>query len=297
MPTDVLLVHGYSVRSLDTYGMVPQLLLNDGFNAQHVYLSAFDSLNDDITCEDLALALEGRIRSLENSGLDLGATAVIAHSTGAIIVRRWMLNRWSSGRRLPSHFISLAGANHGSTLAQLGETQLAYLYREVSDGTAVGLEVLQDLDYGSAFLLRLNEDWLDAYLAAHAPVTYPFSLGGDNHAGLLNQIFWQTHENGSDSTVRISGANLNYRFLYFDQTATNPALTIKQLATPVPHLILPGVSHTGTTGIPGLRSGHNGLGDPNDDMEQRQYRTVQFNHCVCHDASGRAQHQGFPDPH
>lgn len=251
MPTNVLMVHGYSVRTLDAYGMLPQLLLNAGYNAQHVYLSAYDSLNDDITCDDLALALETRVRTLEGFGLNIADTAIITHSTGAIVSRRWLLNRWSRGVRLPSHFISLAGANHGSTLAQLGATQLAHLFRELTGGTSVGLEVLQDLDYGSEFLLKLNEEWLDAHVANNPPPFLSFSLVGDDHSALINQIFWQTHENGSDGTVRVSGGNLNYRIATIDQTAPHPALTIKQLPFRFPHLVIRDVSHTGDSGILG----------------------------------------------
>jgi hypothetical protein len=188
-------------------------------------------------------------------GLDLGSTAVIVHSTGAIIVRRWLLNRWKAGGKVPSHFVSLAGANHGSTLAQLGETQLAYLFRALAEGTSVGLEVLQDLDYGSEFLLELNEDWLDAYLSSAPPLTLPFSLIGDDHGSLIDQICWQTHENGSDSTVRVSGGNLNYRFLSYDQTTARPALGVKELPYVVPHLVLHGISHTGDHGILGGNAG------------------------------------------
>ena len=251
MPKKVILVHGYSVRSFDTYGVLPTLLQNDGFAAQNIWLSAYDSLNDDITCDDLARALETRVDSLEVAGLDLTDTAVIAHSTGAIVVRRWLLNRWKSGAKLPSHFVSLAGANHGSTLAQLGQTQLAYLFRALAEGTSVGLEVLQDLDYGSEFLLRLNEDWLDAYLSAAPPATLTFSLIGDDHSNLIDKLAWQTHENGSDSTVRVSGGNLNYRFITYDQTAPLPALAVKELPYVVPHLVIHGISHTGDNGIIG----------------------------------------------
>lgn len=215
MPPNAILVHGYSVRTFSTYGSLPARLAVDGVNTEQLFLSAYDSLNDDVTCDDLARALENRIADLETRGhVDITNTSVIAHSTGAIVVRRWLLNRWtkSGNQGLPSHFVSLAGANHGSTLAQLGATQLAHLFRALDGGTSVGLEVLQDLDYGSEFLLSLNEQWLDAYLAPNPPRTRSFSLGGDDHSGLVNQIFWQTHEDGSDSTVRVSGANLNYRF-------------------------------------------------------------------------------------
>jgi len=253
MPDNILLVHGYSVRSLDTYGSLPQLLTADGYVAQNVYLSAFDTLNDDITCNDLALALEARVSQLEANGLNTTRTAVIVHSTGAIITRRWILNRYKANKPLPSHFISLAGANHGSTLAQLGNMQLVYLYRGAM-GTSVGAEVLQDLDYGSEFLLQLNEEWLDAYLSNQPPNVFAFSLGGDDHSALDFQLFWQTHEDGSDSTVRISGANLNYKMVSINQSDANQTLNVKpplNANAMFPHLVLHGVSHFGNNGIVG----------------------------------------------
>jgi hypothetical protein len=250
MVESVILVHGYSVQTLDTYGLIPQRLAASNIATKQIYLSAYDSLNDDITCDDLALALDDQVQVLVTAGADLSNTAVIAHSTGAIVVRRWLLNRWAAGKPLPSHFVSLAGAHHGSTVAQLGETQLAYLFRAF-DGTSVGLEVLQDLDYGSEFLLRLNEEWLDAFDAPRPPPIWIFSMIGDDHSAFRNQIFWQTHESGSDCTVRISGGNLNYRILSIDQNAANPSLTVKAPPATVPHLVLHGVSHTGDNGILG----------------------------------------------
>jgi hypothetical protein len=245
MVKHVLLVHGYAVTTFNTYGLLPKRLGTVGVVPQNIYLSAYDSLNDDTTSNDLALALAARIDTLTGAGLDLSATAVIAHSFGALVVRRWILNRWAQAAVLPSHFISLGGAHHGSTVAQLGETQLAYLYRAL-DGTSVGLEVLQDLDYGSEFLLQLNEEWIDAHTAANPPSVRSFSVIGDDHSDLVNQLFWQTNENGSDGTVRISGGNLNYRMLSFDQTTEPPALREKKLGYDVPHLILSGASHVGS---------------------------------------------------
>jgi hypothetical protein len=37
MPKNIILVHGYSVRTLDTYGMLPQLLANDGFRPEAIF--------------------------------------------------------------------------------------------------------------------------------------------------------------------------------------------------------------------------------------------------------------------
>jgi hypothetical protein len=116
---------------------------------------------------------------------------------------------------------------------------------------SVGAEVLQDLDYGSEYLLKLNADWLDAYNSKTPPPTRCFSLIGDDHSALDHQIFWQTHEDGSDGTVRVSGGNLNYCMLTIDQNAPNPKLMLKKLPFVVPHLVLPKVSHTGDNGIMG----------------------------------------------
>ena len=248
MPKRIILVHGYSVRTLDTYGMLPQLLANEGYKPEDIFLSAFDSLNDDITCDDLANALEYRVSELELAGLDMRDTGIISHSTGAMVVRRWMLNRRNKKGKLPTHFISLAGANHGSTLSQMGRTQIVHFFRALG-GTSVGAEVLEDLDYGSDFLLKLNEEWMDAHLSENPPNTFSFSLIGDDHSALDHKLFWQTHEDGSDGTVRVSSGNLNYRFISLDQNAARPALSVKRLPYKMPHLVLSGVSHTGGNGI------------------------------------------------
>lgn len=247
--SNIILVHGYSVRSLDTYAELPALLASDGYNQNSIYLSAFDSLNDDITCDDLAHALEQQVRQLLSQGLDLAHTAFVCHSTGAIITRRWMLNRFNQQLPLPKSLITMAGANHGSTLAQMGKTQVLYTYRALTGGTAVGEEILEDLDYGSLFLLKLNEEWLDAYNSSLPPSTMAFSMGGDDHSDLKLQLFWQTKEKGSDSTVRVSGANLNYRMLSINVNDAHPSLVIKSLPKPAPHLIIHGYSHTGKVGI------------------------------------------------
>jgi hypothetical protein len=232
----VLLVHGYSVRTLNSWGQLPQLLQASGFAPASIFLSDFVTLDDRVSCDDLAHALDGQIEKL---ALDLGSTAIIAHSTGAIVTRRWLLNRRAAAQALPSHFISCAGANHGSTLAQLGITELAHIFRQLTQGSSVGLRVLQDLDYGSLFLRTLNRDWLNAWNDASAPLwrdVYCFSMGGTDHSYWQNQLAWQSHEAGSDGTVRISAANLNYRFIYL--TPPYQTFAISELAQLCPHLVV-----------------------------------------------------------
>jgi hypothetical protein len=248
--THVFLVHGYSVTSLGTYAKFPALLESAGYPATNIFLSAFNSLDDAITCDDLAVALENHIAALVNpaSGrLRIENTAFLCHSTGSIIARRWLLNRVKAGLPIPSHFISIAGANHGSTLAQLGETLAAKVFRDISQGTSVGSGVLTDLDYGSDFLLRLNREWLDERNKQPLAAMYQFSMGGDTIGGWEREIIWETKEPGSDSTVRISSANLNYSILEADADSGKVTPTLPN--QPSPHLILEGWSHTGALGI------------------------------------------------
>jgi hypothetical protein len=254
---NILLLHGYSETSLGAYYRIPELLEAAGYNV--VVLSAFNSLDDAVSIDDLAVALEDRIAGLEVGaalpGWNTSDCAVICHSTGALISRRWLLNRYLAGRaQLPSHLITVAGANHGSTLAQVGKSVLGYAQKLLQDHIlSVGARVLSDLDYGSDFLLRLNREWLSAWNGGLSQHTLAFSMGGDSVGrDPLMKLFWGTCEAGSDNTVRISGANLNYRILEADVSAPNGGLKAIEPAVKVPHLVLPGYSHFGNvTGILG----------------------------------------------
>jgi hypothetical protein len=257
MPTTVVFVHGYSVRSLSTYGLFPALLVAQGFTQADIELSAFDSLDNCVTCDDLAEALEDRMALLETQDFDVTNCAFVVHSTGAIIVRRWILNRIlrnqtapaAAKQSLPSHFVSLAGANHGSTLAQLGVTIVNRIRQDVQGADGVGQQVLTDLDYGSEFLRRLNSDWMGASASGELSGTFCFSMIGDDHSDFSDQLFWQTKENGCDTTVRICGANLNYSWLIADPDASPPLFSSQATGAKVPHLVVPGFSHTGAKGI------------------------------------------------
>jgi hypothetical protein len=250
MPS-VVLVHGYSETSLAAYQNIPELLNEAGFDT--IVLSAFDSLDDFVTIDDLAHALEMRVSDLEATGFSVRDSAFVCHSTGALVVRRWILNRRAAAASpdqavLPQRLVTMAGANHGSSLAEIGKTPIGYLQKLLFKHVlAVGKGVLTDLDYGSDFLWRLNDEWLTAWNDPTYPLSsqvLAFSLGGDfigNNAAM--KLFWATCESGSDNTVRISGANLNYTILETNPDADPPTITPRVLVRAVPHLILTGYSH------------------------------------------------------
>ena len=250
---NILFIHGYSETSLGAYFDFPRILSGDGRDYQEVALSAFDSLDDTVSIDDLAFALEDHAANLSSKrNWDFRETAVICHSTGALVARRWMLNRLQAGARdLPSHLVTLAGANHGSTLAQMGKSVLGYLQKALMKHMlSVGKRVLTDLDYGSDFLLRLNREWLEAWNGCgFVGKTFIFSMGGDvlgapGENEYFN-LFWQTSEPGSDNTVRISGANLNYTIFDADLTTSPPSLSPNVITPRVPHLVITGYSHFG----------------------------------------------------
>jgi hypothetical protein len=265
-PQTVLFIHGYSETSLAAYHSFPRLLSDAGLNVRSMFLSAFDSLDDQISIDDLAAGLADRIAEIENDPavrLDVTTCALICHSTGALIARRWMLNRIAEGKTIPSHFISIAGANHGSSLAQAGKSLLGYAQKLLltpAHALTVGQRVLTDLDYGSDFLLRLNCDWLTQINTPSSPLSacYIFSMGGDFIGrDPMMKLVWGSCETGSDNTVRISGANLNYRILEVDLTFSPPKLTPLVPLRQAPHIILTGYSHyDADTGIIGRAKDH-----------------------------------------
>jgi alpha-beta hydrolase superfamily lysophospholipase len=249
----VLFIHGYSETSLGAYFDFPKILNDAGIGVQQIALSAFNSLDDAVTIDDLAAALADHVLDLEKTGWNLSKSGVVCHSTGALVARRWIMNRANQpGASIPSHLITMAGANHGSTLAQMGKSVLGYIQKIIQNRImSLGARVLTDLDYGSDFLMRLNDEWLTAINDGTLKDLYSFSMGGDiigNDPAM--ELLWQTRESGCDNTVRISGANLNYRILCADPDAGT--ITHAQAPSTVPHLILPGYSHFGPdTGILG----------------------------------------------
>lgn len=139
----------------------------------------------------------------------------------------------------------MAGANHGSAMAELGTTILGQIAQwKTKNGRTPGDQVLSDLDFGSDFLLRLNAEWQLA--RANNPRLRKlamFSMGGDSIGDKTSQLYWASSERGCDNTVRISAANLNYTYLKVGDDGKLQPLVINP--APVPHLIVTGKSHWG----------------------------------------------------
>ncbi|BAJ03928.1 esterase/lipase family protein [Shewanella violacea] len=220
----LVFVHGWSVTNTDTYGDLPQALINLAapeleLDIQHLYLGRYISFNDQVTLEDIAIAFEAaRKRELGDDYF-----SVITHSTGGPVIRAW-LDRYYGQTQLETaplkHLIMLAPANHGSALAQIGKSRVGRL-KAWFDGVEPGQRVLDWLELGSDGQHRLNLNWLK-YSVSDLGI-FPFVLTGETiDPSLYDYMNSYTAEPGSDGVVRSAAANMNFTHIRLIQ---DPLLT------------------------------------------------------------------------
>lgn len=251
----VIFVHGWSVRHTDTYGELPQWLESiskDGklaIQVGNIYLGHYISFDDTVTVDDIARAFDQAVRDEVAHKLGEGERfACIAHSTGGLVVRKWMdLYFKNKLKQCPlSHLIMLAPANHGSALAQLGKSRLGRI-KSFFEGVEPGQQVLDWLELGSDKSWQLNESWLDYDCTANG--IYSFVLTGQSiDRQLYDALNSYTGEAGSDGIVRVAATNMNYSLLQLHQEGTNgESLVVAKMSRtqPMAFGVLPGLSHSG----------------------------------------------------
>jgi hypothetical protein len=262
-PMIVVLVHGWSVHSTDTYGKLAQRLKSEGPDAidvRHIWLSKYVSFRDEVRMEDLSRGFEAALRRELKAEIQAGRKiACIAHSTGGPVIRDWWDRFYvQAGERCPlSHLIMLAPANFGSALAQLGKGRLNQL-RSAVKSVAPGQGVLDWLELGSAESWELNRRWICEYAdpADGDNPLFLFVLTGQRiDRKFYDHVNSYTGEPGSDGTVRVAAANLNAAYVRLvqqepvtvDGVDTADTLTPENLkfAAKTAFALLPGRSHTG----------------------------------------------------
>lgn len=265
----VVFLHGWSVRSTDTYGKLPERLVADGAKAglqlavRNIWLGKYVSFRDEVRIGDISRAMESAVRTELKDLLDRGERfACVTHSTGGPVARDWWNRFYLSTKataRTPcpmSHLIMLAPANFGSALAQLGKSRLSRV-KTWFQGVEPGTGVLDWLELGSAEAWDLNRKWMDQPPVTNGPTAvYPFVLTGQtvDHR-LYDHLNSYTGEAGSDGVVRVAAANLNATCVRLVQEAVRlekgkpvaPKLAMaeRKTAPPSAFKILPGRSHSG----------------------------------------------------
>jgi len=222
----LIFVHGWSVTNTNTYGELPIALSNasasSGFDLviEHLYLAKYISFHDEVTVDDIARAMDKALRDLPgNNETTINPFSCIAHSTGGPIVRYW-IDKYYGSKGLVNmplkHLVMLAPANHGSALAVLGKSRVGRI-QSWFQGIEPGQKVLDWLCLGSEGQWSLNENYLKYNSIPNN--FFPFVLTGqgiDNHFyDFLNSYLV---EQGSDGVVRVSGANMNTRFISLTQS-------------------------------------------------------------------------------
>lgn len=210
MTKHVLFLHGWS-GNLTSYGKLPELLQNEGYNVLELHLGKYTSGDDQLSIDDYSIAMENAVKDPANK-LQMPFDIVI-HSTGALIIRKWLSDFYKNSPASPvENFIMAAPANNGSLLAGYGK-KLPWDW---------GNKVLYALGLASVYTWNLNWDWLDNQLQKSIPGLKIFHLQGTlndiDFPNFLDKIddFFNLNipgfeENGSDNTVRFCSANLNMK--------------------------------------------------------------------------------------
>ena len=261
----LIFVHGWSVTNTDTYGELPRALSaaaarhNLTLNIRHLHLGKYVSFHDEVTIDDIARGLDRALRDLPGNGGAIPEFSCITHSTGGPVVRHWV-ERYYGASDLQScplkHLVMLAPANHGSALAVLGKQRVGRI-KSWFAGVEPGQRVLDWLSLGSEGQWTLNQRAL-TYDSARRGF-FPFVLTGQGiDSRFYDFINSYLVEQGSDGVVRVSGANMNCRYVALAQTrdlvraspttyALVPASrTPVRIPKAVPLGVFNGYSHSGT---------------------------------------------------
>jgi hypothetical protein len=260
----VLFVHGWSVTTTDTYGALPEALIDLAagrdleIETREIFLGRYISFNDEVEVDDVARAFQQAMQDTVSDALAAGTPiACITHSTGGPVVRVW-LDRFFGTLSLEAcpikWLIMLAPANHGSALAVLGKKRVGRI-KSFFSGVEPGERILHWLELGSAGQWTLS----DATLGYAIPAAgfYPFVITGQTvDAAWYDHLNSYTGERGGDGVVRVAGANMNYSMYELVQgdepiasdenNAT--ALTLRGRGRGSPEFglaILPDTSHSG----------------------------------------------------
>lgn len=216
----VLLIHGYSSESAGEtdkeikaiYGSLSDDLRK---RVQVVNVSRYVSLDDDVSLEDISLALQRALVAEHPDLLRTGFNAIV-HSTGALVIRNW-IRRFSTPESCPcKRVVYLAGALLGSGWAHIGESMLAKWGRFFfQKGAERGMAVLDGLEFASDWTLDLHKHFISpgSRMLEDYKVMEFCIIGSQVPAEWMIVPFRYGKEDGSDGVVRVSAGNLNLNYL------------------------------------------------------------------------------------
>jgi hypothetical protein len=257
MARKIVLVHGYSAESAaetdaaiqEIYNRLPDLIQDlTGAEVIDVDYSRWISLDDGVTLDDVSRAMQQELEQFHPHLLETPFD-IVAHSTGGPVVRNWIRRYYPEGGCPAERILYLAPAMWGSGLAHIGKTLIARFIKALA-GKEPGKKVLNALELGSSWTIQMQLEF-DAMVKrlGRSKMPMEFVLIGSQPPDLyyLSPIRYPREE-GSDGTVRASGANPNFIHLKihhkFDESTTDPEELHRKAdmgfdSDPTPPVILP----------------------------------------------------------
>jgi len=209
MTRQVVLIHGWSAQER-SMADIARLLESCDYATVDIWLGGYPSTDDDLRIEDAARRLGEEIAVRQGDGR-LGAKFhLIVHSTGALVARRWLADRFPAGGSPVENFLMLAPANFGSPLAHVGRSVLGRMKVGLTNRFQSGTQVLHGLELGSQFQQDLA---LSDRLSRDGEAASPYGEDGARLfviVGALRVTGTQIlNETGWDGTVRIASAHMD----------------------------------------------------------------------------------------
>lgn len=207
-----------------------------------INLGDYLSLDDKVTFNDLVDALD---RAWTFSRRKRSAD-VIVHSTGALVVRDWLTQKFSAEHNPVRRLLMLAPANFGSPVAHTGRSVVgrAVLGWGGSRVFETGAHLLKGLELASPYSAGLAERDLfgNARWYGADRILATTLVGNSGYSGIRAVA----NKPGSDGTVRVATANLNAARLdlAFPAGSGDPEMRLRQSAGQSAFGVMDGEDHS-----------------------------------------------------
>ena len=205
----LVIIHGWSDKGSSFTSLATALTTMLPHKISTLMLADYISMDDEVTFHDLLAAMN---QAWRDAGLPVEhrAVDVIVHSTGALVLRQWLVMLREQGKPIPIYrCLMLAPANFGSPLAHLGEAWFSRLFKGFNQDHPfdVGSSLLHGLELGSAFTWELasKEQAMSEPIFGPHEVLASVIVGDEGYHG-WGQLLDQS---GTDGTVSVTGTRLD----------------------------------------------------------------------------------------
>lgn len=245
MPTrPLVIIHGWSDDSRSFEHLVQLLRPYDDREPRLINLADYISMDDNITYDDLAAALDW---AWEREGLPDSPWSVdaIVHSTGSLVIRYWLTEYYTPTTAPIKHLVMLAPANFGSALAHKGRAFMGRIARGFNSKKTfqVGEKLLKGLELASPFTWDLAMEDRFNKMSFYGPgkILCTVLVGDTGYTGIAAAA----NEEDADGTVRIASANMNCAFIDadFSEDPAKPQYTYRDSNGLIAFAISPGENH------------------------------------------------------